>query len=406
MTRYTSFAVFLLFSIALVVPSGYSFGAGLLLAGSAAFPWLANRPHARREDYLLIAVFALYFLVQSLINLVHDEPLRVYDLPTRFVLAIPVLFLLRAYPPEPGAFWSGVALGAIAAGLLSLWDVLYLGSPRAIGFSNATRYGNVSMLLGILCFAGLGWAATERYARRWGLLLVCGALFGILAAVFSATRSSWVALLVCLAILYFFRARVSGNRATLIGFCLLLVILATLYFVPRTGVQERVTAAISEVRQYVDAGNASTSVGARLEMWRMGLGLFSEKPWIGWGRSGYKEKVKQLVADEQVAPIVAEHLHTHNEFIDSLAKKGVPGLLSVLLLFFGPMWLFVQRYRFEGTLSRPFALAGILVCVSYAVIGLTQVSLLYNGEVTILAFLLTVLWSLANRDRSASVAGR
>lgn len=406
MTRYTSFAVFLLFSSALVVPSGYSFGAGLLLAGTAALPWLPSRMHARREDYLLIVVFALYFLVQISLNLAHDEPLRVYDLPTRFLLVIPVLFLVRAYPPDPGAFWSGVALGAIAAGLLSLWDVFFLGSPRATGFSNATRYGNVSMLLSVLCFAGLGWAASEQYARKWVGFLVCGALFGILAAVFSATRSSWFALLVCLMILYFVCARASGQRVAIVGFGLLFAVLVSFYFIPRTGVQERVTAAVSDVRQYVDAGNANSSVGARLEMWRMGLSMFSEKPWIGWGRSGYKAKVDELIADGQVAPVVAGHLHAHNEFIDSLAKKGMPGLLSVVFLFFGPMLLFVQRYRSESAPSRSFALAGVLVCVSYVVIGLTQVSLLYNGEVTIFAFLVIILWSLSSREHPAPVVGR
>lgn len=64
--HYTSLSVLLLGALALVVPTGYSIGAALLLLGSAVL--LVTRPALRmtRRDWLIIAVLAGYGLLAIL----------------------------------------------------------------------------------------------------------------------------------------------------------------------------------------------------------------------------------------------------------------------------------------------------------------------------------------------------
>jgi len=75
MNRFTSFAVFLYSAISLVIPSGYSVGAGLLVLGSLVL--LKKRDLTlSRDDLRLMAVFFFYFLVSICMNVLHAESWR------------------------------------------------------------------------------------------------------------------------------------------------------------------------------------------------------------------------------------------------------------------------------------------------------------------------------------------
>ena len=101
MIIFTSFAVFLFSAIGLIVPGGLSVGPVLLLIGSAALLRKLDRPKLESGEVALISVLVLYFLVGTLTNLAHAAALREYDSPARFLLVIPVLLLLRVFPPMP-----------------------------------------------------------------------------------------------------------------------------------------------------------------------------------------------------------------------------------------------------------------------------------------------------------------
>ncbi|HTH94964.1 MAG TPA: O-antigen ligase family protein, partial [Rhodocyclaceae bacterium] len=151
---------------------------------------------------------------------------------------------------------------------------------------------------------------------------------------------------------------------------------------------------------YVDAHESDTSVGARLEMWRTGIMLIEERPLFGWGKKGYMDRVKELISDGTVAPVVADHSHLHNEYIDAWVKRGIPGLLSTLLLYGLPLMLFLQLYRHSDETARPYILGGVLTTVSYIVFGLTQAFLTHDDGVTLYAFTVVILWSLAREPQA------
>jgi O-antigen ligase len=130
MNRYTSLAVFLYSAISLIVPSGFSVGAGMLVLGCLVLLKKRDVPLSG-EDKLVMAVFAFYFLVAVAMNLLHGEIIKEYDQPLRFLLAIPAVLVLRAYPPSPAMFWSGLVVGGILAGLFTGWQNLILVSDPA-----------------------------------------------------------------------------------------------------------------------------------------------------------------------------------------------------------------------------------------------------------------------------------
>ncbi len=403
MTVYTSIAVFLFSAIALVIPSGFSLGAAMLLLGSPVLLWTRAKPALKKDDYVLIAVFVFYFLICTLANMIHGAPLREYDAPLRFVLAIPALLLLLAYPPIPGFLWSGLAVGAITSGLLAGWENLALGNFRAGGYTNPIQFGNISLMLGMLCLAGLGWAKAQRRSVFWIRLLAVGAGMGMLGSLFTGSRGGWISLPLCLFVLYRCYGAALPKRYVIAGLAVIVVLLGILYAIPRTEIKARIQQSVTETRDYLHSGNANDSAGARLEMWRMGLMIFPERPWLGWGKAGYMERAKQLIKAREVSPVVGEHSHLHNEYLDALVKRGIPGLVAVLALFLVPLLLFARRAGQKGMhpQARSSAVGGLLLCVSYIGFGLTQAFLTHNNGVMIFAFVTVMLWAeLRNHEHA------
>src|SRR5207253_5718490 len=61
---------------------------------------------------------------------------------------------------------------------------------------------------------------------------------------------------------------------------LALALAALAYSLPQTGVRDRIAIGVSDVRLYLAGNRAPTSLSVRLELWRGGLMLVREHPWV------------------------------------------------------------------------------------------------------------------------------
>lgn len=399
MRLYTSLAVFLLSAIALIVPSGYSLGAVMLLLGSVVL--LIKQPSLglQRQDWLVIAALVAYASTGMLEAWWDGQGSRGIDKPIRFLLAVPAMLLIMAYPPRLSWLWSGLALGAIGSGSWAGWQKLAEGAWRATGHTHVIQFGNLSMLLGVLCLAGLGWAVAQPHRKTWVAVLLVGAIAGMLGSLFSGSRGGWIGLPFILLVLYQGFGRQLPNLLK-VG-ALLVVVLGGLsvYLLPQTGVQHRVQEAFNDVELYASGENSATSVGARFEMWRGAYHLILEKPLTGWGDNGYEQGMQTLADKGLVDEVATNFGHPHNEFIDAFAKRGVIGLAALLALYLVPMRLFALQIAAKNLELRSIAVAGVLLSVTYIDFGLTQSFLSHNSGVMMFAFLLAVLWGIYSRHR-------
>ena len=394
MLRLTSVCVFLFSALSLCVGSGYSLGAVLLLLGSACLLWQRPRLQLRREDWLLIGALLSYGLIFVINMVYHADPGREFDMPLRALLVVPVLLLLLAYPPRAGAWWSGVAVGAIGGAALALWQFTVQDMPRPQGStSNAIHYGNVSMLLGMLSLSGLDWARTQARKWAWSALLLAGCLAGVFGSVISGSRGGWVALPVCVLIIAIVNARAHGKRYLAITFAAMAVLVAIAWNLPHSPIRERAAIAVTEVEKINDASNATTSIGQRFEMWRTALLLSTEHPLLGIGRSGYMEEKQDLAAKGQINQIIRDYTNAHNDYLDVLVKRGALGLLALLGLFLVPLALFARALHQGPAGARPFALGGVVLCSCYMIFGLTTSSLTLNIGIIMLVFPMVMLWA-------------
>lgn len=389
---YTSIAVFLFGAIALVVHSGYSGGAALLLMGGFYCVLTRKLPQLSREDLLILGVLAAYGLVQILDLLLHQSDSRYMDKPLRFILAVVPFFLLRQYPPRLSWLWSGLAVGGILTAGWGGYQKLFLHAERAMGFTHVIQFGNIAMLTGLFCLAGLGWASEQPRRRLWMALMVAGAIGGVLGSLLSGSRGGWVGLPLVLLVLYRAYSEFLSRRMKLAIPALAVVAMAGVYAVPQLGVQERVQAAFDDIRLYRE-GDADTSLGARFEMWRGASQLAASKPLLGWGETNYESAMQHLVEQGRAHEIVTAFGHPHNEMLNAAAKRGVVGLAALLALYLVPLRLFARGLRAPTLTRRSLATAGSLLPVAYIDFGLSQTFFAHNSGVMIYAIWLVILWS-------------
>lgn len=390
---YTSMAAFLLMAIALVVPSGYSLGAVMLLLGSVVLLGKRGELTLRRADLAIMAVLTAYALVVIAEAWWDGQGSRGMDRPLRFLLAIPALLLVLAFPPRAAAIWAGLATGGILAGGWAGWQKLVEGVERAGGHTYVIQFGNISMLSAILCAAGLGWALVQPRAKLWVALLALGIAGGVLGSLFSGTRGGWVGIPVVLWVLYRGYGRDLPGKWKTLALVAVLVVGTMAYAIPQTGVQSRVGQAVNDIQRYASQENRTSSVGARFEMWKGAAHLIAEKPLLGWGENGYQEGMQRMADDDVIHPFITTFDHAHNEFIDATAKRGLLGLVVLLALYLVPMRLFARQLAAPDMQLRAFAVAGVLLPVAYFDFGLTQVFMAHNSGVMVYAFLLPVLWA-------------
>lgn len=95
-----------------------------------------------------------------------------------------------------------------------------------------------------------------------------------------------------------------------------------------------------------------TSVGLRINAWKAGLSLWSERPLIGHGVGSYQYLMKteksEMVGGCEDNPVC---LQPHNQYVMFLAEQGIIGLLLFLALIGTIVWPAVKSKHIAANLS-------------------------------------------------------
>ena len=393
--------------------TGFGIGlAGFLFLFTACLWWrdclAALRAHWPQSRWVLLA-FLLHLSCVLWLALGRTHGANAVDGPLRMCIAGAAMLVVQAGRPSLRALWLGVAGGALLAAGFVGWQRLGLGMERPGGLLNPITFGDLSLCLALLALAG---AATARHAAlRW--IAVLGVVAGLAASLLTGSRGGWLALPAAFVLLVSARRRALLPRRLVLGVPLLACALALgAYALPQTGVRARVAVGVEDVELYLAGSPAATSIGVRLDLWKAGLRLAAEHPWRGLDTPAYKRRMHEWVAAGELSPAVfapPEPPHMHNDALQALVTRGIPGLCAWAGILLAPFLFF--RAQLAGASGhapgrserQSAALAGMLVVLAYAAFGLSEVifwsmkgSLFY----ALMVFLL-MGWCLSGADARA-----
>jgi O-antigen ligase len=409
--RACSLGVGGVFGLMFALPSGYSYGAVLLLLLSfycGCAP--ACRPYHRaaplsREDWAVTWALLAYFLVALAAAAWLDNDFKDLDQPMRAALAVPMLWMLLRLPYELRWLWGGVVIGVTLSVGVAAWQLHVLGLERAEGFLNIIHFGNIALVFGAFCAAGLQWAGRLRGRQRmlWWAAFTVGIISSGYSIVASGSRGSWVALpvLVVLYGLAFLNRR--NLTIALFGGGVIVATAVALFNLPDSRLRVRYDAAVQDIHLYMQ-GHADTSVGARFVMWDGALRNIPERFWLGWNHDAYDARIEERVAAGELDAVALKFTdNLHNSYLQAMAFQGLPGLLALLAVYFVPLWGFCRRLRCADITVRVLAYCGASVCASYVFFSLTQVILRRNNGVMFYVLALVILWGgMRMRERELS----
>lgn len=396
-----SLAVFLIPAFSLALPTGYSWGAALLvLLGLLAWPQVLRHPHTLPTELRWWALATLGMgLVWTLHTYVDGQWLMRtlgIERSLKYLLLLLALPALRWGLPRLEALRWGCWVGALGAGLLAAWQWLVLHWDRAAGHTNAIQFGNLALLLGLWSWV---WAR-HAPSRAQALLGYAAALAGLFACVASGSRGGWIvapALVLLVWVLDVRDRRTTWRerlprlaRAGAVG----VVLCGMLAWLPP--VQERLAEATREYHAWHDQGRSETSVGQRLAHWGVAWELGLQKPWLGWGQVAYDAQKQALIETGQAPQAVADFNHAHHEWIDMFAKRGLVGVLALAAFFAIPAWRYARALR-RAPPGQPYgpteqaALCGLVGVLGFVGFGMTQVMFAHNNAHMMFLFM-NLLW--------------
>jgi O-antigen ligase len=393
--------------------------AGFLFIGTALAwwrpAWRMLRADWPRTRWVWLA-FLLEFTHLACLAFGTGRSLNMLDAPSRMCLVGTAMLVVRVARPPLRVLWLGACGGALAGTVFVAWQRFALGVARPGGLLNPITFGDLSICLALLALVGAIEAGTGARTAAARALAWSGVLAGTLASLLTGSRGGWLALPLIFLLLAWRRDLVP--RRVALALPLLAGTLAVLaYAVPQTGVRERVGEAISDVRLYLAHDPAYTSIGVRLELWRAGLMLVREHPWTGLDTPVYKRRMRTWVAQGRLRPILLappEPPHMHNDVLQALVTRGIPGLPIWLGTLLAPLAFFWRRLGEAEKASSAWsaALAGLLLVLAYASFGLSEV-IFYSMKGSVFYALMVFLlmgWCLGEADaqapRAAAAAGR
>lgn len=347
-----------------------------------------------------LPLFFIFFAVAGMaINAWHSAGLGSYEEYIPFLWA-PLIFLAIADSfIDRRILWLGAATGAVLAFCVAIYQLTHLGMERPEGFAlSPITFGNNVLMLGAV--GAMGRYDPPRRISNWfwyGMTML-GFVAGIATSLISQSRGGWPLILVVVPWIFLSDFAKAGTKLKIAFVAAVLALSATLYVHPLSGVNERLDSAYTGLAGWFETGKpVNESTGGRLELWRFGMSVWPEYPWLGHGEDGLLERKAELIKAGKLDPLVEKFTALHNEAIQLLVEKGLAGFVSWLVMFGAAFAAFYHASRHVGNGIRYLGHAGLVVVGGSLIFGFTDMNLMLNANRQMFVLLAMIIAALIAR---------
>lgn len=373
----------------------------LLLSIICFVVWLIHRHHPlswheKKIPFYLIAAFLIYPLALFVQSIVMGKwSMRAWDIPSRFILAIPILYFLATLEVRRLVnVFNFAVLGVWIALVGSLYQLGVSPDGRATTyFMHPTSFGNLVWILGIL---SLGAYRGAWFQRLWA---ISGFMASLLAAYASGTRAAWLAAIVAMVVGVLLHTQVSKKMKYVILMFLCVMVLSL--YAGLSSVRDRVNIGWYELTQPL-ATVSDSSVGLRRQYWKASMLMIQEHPIVGVGRFQFVKEKQRLVDEGTLTMAATQYAHPHNELLFAWVELGLLGLLGIFSLYLAPAYFFWKHRISQDETTCSMALLGLMVVVSYVVFGCMDVMMtawVMQAPIYVMSIVMPIL-VIVSRKRS------
>ena len=390
-------SIFCFFTLLLVFPKGYNYGSTALLVASVLFVFYSIYKKFKIKEIIkqnnpIFFVVSLYFLITLFFIILHGDKFKLIDNPLRAFLFLSVIIFVIYTKIKFDVLLYSIPVGSFVAGLVALYQYYVLHLPSAFWEQMKIQSGDIAMSLGLFSFI-IALYLFDIKKNRFALVTAIAGLFGVLASVLSFARGGWVGVpLIFVFVLYMYRNMISKKLLSA-------VVLSILVGGISLSTNEQFVGRILDVKNnlsHYSQNSKDGSIGARLDMWKMGVDAFIEHPISGWSLKALDEYKNSLADKGIVSSEFTVYSHLHNQFIDELAKKGILGGGAILGIFLIPLCSFYRKQKkFPNNkkikLLTTLGIVHVLATMSYC---LTQTFLAHNSGNIFYFFVLIIFYAL------------
>ena len=291
----------------------------------------------------------------------------------RLLLIIPVYLFLARVDGLDRAWWAGLAAGAIIAGGYAIAFML-VGEPgswadRVGGPTNPIYFGGVTLAFALMLLPRV---ADPESAPAIRLLMSLALVLGLTASAISGSRGAWLALAPLL-VVYLLTLGTRQHPAKRFGMPLLILALAVvLAFLPGVPLGQRVIDAFATSGSYGAEIAREDTLAVRWALWELSFDQLRDAWLFGVGPDGFRAALEAAVEQGRLPEWFLEYHHPHNQFISALLIAGLPGLITLVLLFGVPIGRYARLWHTGLERTRLVAWSGLAAVSVLAVMCVSE----------------------------------
>jgi O-antigen ligase len=300
---------------------------------------------------------------------------KYYDRAVRLAI-FPLIFWLLFFVPVRYLRWlQWSLLAATVVATVKAYIFTDGGHVRDgnIGYLSIIAYSDITMLMGVMSLASIGWNNTRKRWLWWLKVLVC--IAGTYTSVLTATRGGLLAIPLFVVFLIG-TTQITQRQKAMYVWAIILALLLMFSF--NDAARNRLLSTQSDLATYSQESGKKTSTGIRLQLWSVALKLFISEPVFGIGRENYEPMVAEMARKKEVSEELTSLAHSHNEILFNMAISGVLGLISTLAIYLVPGYFFARELKHPSAKVRAAGRMGCLLVMGFFAFGLTDLMFFWS----------------------------
>jgi O-antigen ligase len=339
--------------------------AALVLVGCVLLITKAESRACYRLAWPVAVACALRLLYDFGNFLGHRLGWATLDLPAQTLLFLSIAAVFTV-PLKVRVIAIGFSLTTILLGVTCLIQRYVQGYDRPFGLNGGDWAAiEFAMFLLVMVLLAMLQALRRSTAPVDRALHVVAVVIGLYGAVLTQSRGPLIAFCpVFLGLMLWYAVRSRLWRRALVFCAITVALMAAVTATLHREMVERFSDVPAELASY-DHGSSTGAVHERLEMWHVSLRAFHAHPWAGIGLDQFGPYVQSQVAAGVANAAIANYVHPHSEYLESMVAGGLPALLVLLVFLAVPFGFFARHANHTQEPIAAAAMAGLMVIAMY-----------------------------------------